>query len=813
MSSRVLRRTTGRAGLVVVLALIGVGVGVAGVGVTGSAHAGVLPAAVPAPAPDQSVVTVAVGADRSGTRTVTPLGGVTLGLFEAAGAAEPVDADWGVCISDADGDCSFVVPDTATGGTNAGSRFWVRQIDSPAGWYMNPSLRTGPGSGSGSIDSLYAFETPSLVGGATYRSSADFMFGSASSSNPVTASEGIWQQSRTNPLLPAQCGLDVALVLDLSASVSSSELVQLKAAADTFTDALVGTPSRMAVFSFDGSSPSSSVGANFPELRNVSTQPAADDFKSVYANWTTGSGTNWDRGIWAVAQAAPHYEVTVVITDGNPTRFSADPMLGNGGTTHFRDVENGIFSANAVKAEGTRLIAVGVGDGVDDVTRLNLRALSGPTLFDGSNVLEADYLDAGDYAEAGEALRDLVLSQCAGSVSVFKAIVPAQNSGDDIAGSVPAGAGWQFTATTDAPGATVDPQTSTTTSDGTGGVSFEVGYPAGVTAAAVEISESQQSGYTMVSPDGQNAVCVNRSTGEQVAVSNVDDPADPGFVVDVPATAHVACTVYNRPSAGIVVDKVWVIDGRVYAEGTQPAGFEAEAALTGPGETGADPQPWGEAREGYDVDEAVVVDETAVVPDGCTLAADVTAVDGAPVEAALPYATTADLPFRQVVVTNAVTCSTSLSLVKVVVNDDGGTAEASDFQLAAQGPTPVAGGGGSAQVTDVPIAPGVYTLSESGPDGYGSRGWDCVDEAGAPVAVDQDTVTLARGTSTTCTVVNDDDASAAPGPTPTPGPSQPAGAALPSTGVDGAALMPVGVVLVAVGAILSAAMRGRRSRP
>lgn len=796
------------------LAGLGSGGAVANAGVVHPAGPAVIPAAVPAPAADQSVVTVAVGGDRTGTRTVAPLSGVTLGLFATADAAEPVDPGWGVCVSDADGDCNFVIPDTGVGGAWAGARLWVRQLDVPAGWFANPSLRTGAGSGSGSVDQPYVFQTPSLSGGATYRSTSDFMFGSASSSTPLTDSEGVWQQSRMNPALPAQCGLDVALVLDLSASVSSSELVQLKAAADTFADALVGTPSRMAVFSFDGRSPSSSVGENHPDLMNVSTQTDADSFKALYGNWTTGSGTNWDRGIWAVAEAAPHYEVTVVITDGNPTRFSADPMLGSGGTTHFRDVENGIYSANAVKAEGTRLIAVGVGTGVDDVTRLNLRALSGPTFFDGTNILDADYLDAGDYAEAGDALRNLVLSQCAGSISVFKSIVPARNNGDDITGATLAGAGWQFTATTDVQGATVQPGTATTSGDKTGGVSFEVGYPAGVPTADVSVTESQQQGYVLVAPNGQKAVCVDTSTGDPVTVVNVEDPADPGFTVDVPATGHVSCTMYNRASAGIVVDKVWVIDGESFAEGTQPEGFTAALSLTGPSGSAASPQPWAEPREGYDVAEAVEVDEDAGVPEGCTLdAATVTSVDNIPATDPLPFTTAAGLPFRHLVVTNSVTCPTMLSLVKVLVNDNDGTAEPSDFRLAAQGPTPVGGAAGSSQVTGVHVLPGAYVLSESGPEGYASQGWSCLDAEGNPLEVVGDTVSISRGTDTTCTVTNDD-VPVTPGVTPsaTPGPSEPAQGALPGTGFGGPDPTPAGVALVVAGLVFSAVAWGRRRR-
>lgn len=747
--------------------------------------AAVVPAAVPAPAPDESVVTVAVGADRIGTRTVAPLAGTTLGLFATADAPDPVDPDWGLCTSDADGDCSFVVPDTSAGGANAGAQWWVRQVEAPSGWFTNPTLRTGPGSGSGSIASPYAFQTPALAGGATYFSESDFMFGPATSGRPVTDSEGIWQQSRTNPPLPEQCGLDVALVLDLSSSVSSSELVALKGAANTFTDALVGTPSRMAVFSFDGSSPSTSVGQNFPDLMNVATQAGADEFKDVYADWTTGSGTNWDRGLWAVADAAPSYELTVVITDGNPTRFSAEPVLGTGGTTHLRDVENGIYSANAVKGEGSRLVALGVGDGVDDVTQLNLRALSGPTLFDGSNVLEADYFDADDYAEAGAALQDLALSQCQGSVSVFKEIVPAQNTGDDVSGSVPAGAGWVFDASAAAPGVTVDPATATTTDDGTGGVNFDLAYPTGTLSSGVTVAETQQPGYALVAPGGRNAVCVNRSTGDPVDVTNVDDAAQPGFVVDLPATALVSCTVYNRLSAGIVVDKEWVIDGEAYADGEQPAGFTAEASLSGPAGAGTTPQPWGDARVGYDVSEDVTVDEATDLPPGCTaVSAEVTSVDGEPVAAALPYDTTAGLPFREVVVTNTVMCPTFLTLVKTVVNDDEGTAEPADFELDADGPTPVTGPGGSADVTDVEVAPGDYVLSEAGPDGYTSTGWTCVDAADDPVPVEGDTVTLVAGTSTTCTIVNDD-AAAEPTPTPSPTPTPTASPTPPPGGGPG----------------------------
>ncbi|WP_237497032.1 hypothetical protein [Streptomyces sp. SID8385] len=122
-------------------------------------------AEVPPPTATTSVVTVRTGGDRTADAEVGPLAGVTLGLFVDEAAPDPVDPDWGVCVSDADGDCSFTVPGTGPGGPNEGAVYTVRQIAAPAGWYTNPELRTGPGSGSGSLSPAYAFPTPELEGG------------------------------------------------------------------------------------------------------------------------------------------------------------------------------------------------------------------------------------------------------------------------------------------------------------------------------------------------------------------------------------------------------------------------------------------------------------------------------------------------------------------------------------------------------------------------------------------------------------------------------------------------------------------------
>ena len=85
-------------------------------------------AAVPTPTPSQAVVTVYVGDVRTGATTVGPLQGATFGLFLARPADSTVGADGYTtatpdftCVSDADGDCSFVVP-IGTGGVPQGTR-------------------------------------------------------------------------------------------------------------------------------------------------------------------------------------------------------------------------------------------------------------------------------------------------------------------------------------------------------------------------------------------------------------------------------------------------------------------------------------------------------------------------------------------------------------------------------------------------------------------------------------------------------------------------------------------------------------------
>ncbi len=89
-----------------------------------------------------------------------------------------------------------------------------------------------------------------------------------------------------------------------------------------------------------------------------------------------------------------------------------------------------------------------------------------------------------------------------------------------------------------------------------------------------------------------------------------------------------------------------------------------------------------------------------------------------------------------------------LTLVKRVVNDNGGTATANEWTLSAAGPTPLSGDGGSSGS----VSAGTYALAESaGPSGYAAGTWSC--DGGS---LDGSNLTLALDESATCTVTNDD---------------------------------------------------------
>ena len=117
----------------------------------------------------------------------------------------------------------------------------------------------------------------------------------------------------------------------------------------------------------------------------------------------------------------------------------------------------------------------------------------------------------------------------------------------------------------------------------------------------------------------------------------------------------------------------------------------------------------------------------------------------------------------------------TLTVLSVMVNDEPtpGTASAEDFTVTvtAEDDSSLSGPGGAADLTEVETAAGLYTIRQSGPDGYG------VDLSCEGAAVAGDQVVVPAGAEVICTFTNDDidadrdgfadDASVDPDPTST----------------------------------------------
>jgi len=93
-----------------------------------------------------------------------------------------------------------------------------------------------------------------------------------------------------------------------------------------------------------------------------------------------------------------------------------------------------------------------------------------------------------------------------------------------------------------------------------------------------------------------------------------------------------------------------------------------------------------------------------------------------------------------------------ITLVKKVINDNGGSASTNDFQLTATGPDTISGVTGDASITKAVVQPGTYLLSETTIPGYTAGNWSCT----GATAFSGTKMILQGGDHVTCTIVNDD---------------------------------------------------------
>lgn len=167
-------------------------------------------------------------------------------------------------------------------------------------------------------------------------------------------------------------------------------------------------------------------------------------------------------------------------------------------------------------------------------------------------------------------LRDLVLKNCFGSISVTKLIRGENNQ-------VSPGQDWAFeTSTVDGKNRIVtgtegnelaNHVTDKTNEQGNFGRKLNQKNQTAQTAQRVKVVEHQQAGFALQPyADNKNATCTatvfdgrnNNWKTQSVEIENVDDAAKPGFTVAVPPSAIVNCSVVNARASklSLTVKKV-----------------------------------------------------------------------------------------------------------------------------------------------------------------------------------------------------------------------------------------------------------------
>ena len=364
-----------------------------------------------------------------------------------------------------------------------------------------------------------------LVAIATLAVSSFSVIAEAAPGEPTTPAD--------NPDLNKACGLDVMMILDESGSIASSNATDdVQLAFTAFVESLNNTGSSMAVIEFSTVARLPSIGGVAPGTYLTIDNSTIPDFEEyIDDDYDPANKTNWEDALRVGRYMAPRPEpdiphLVVFITDGDPTAVIRNSQVtpieyqtkvpldsnevsdasGNAGATPA------ISNANALKADGSHILAIGVGAALQNAqSRQRLISVSGTDVFSGTGTFDIAtddvYLEP-NFAELEDALREAAFQLCAPSVTVRKLydVTPDPNSLND---AIP-GVGWEMTGTVlsvPTPGSLdwVLPNTA----------------PAGIVATPTSATSNTDAGgfvtfqWTPTNPNGISRFQVTEDTGGQ----------------------------------------------------------------------------------------------------------------------------------------------------------------------------------------------------------------------------------------------------------------------------------------------------------
>ena len=436
----------------------------------------------------------------------------------------------------------------------------------------------------------------------------------------------------TNPPVVEACGLDITLVLDASGSIQSSNAVDdVRDAADAFLTALKDTNSTARVVDFgtvaretapagtlvttsslaSGGAHRTAINKYYNPKPPIQSGVTPYEFRGGNVNSTSsyrvGSNsstqyTNWDQALDQAGRAAA--DLIVFITDGDPTAVDSDqpgdPFYVAGkqppnvrynmssGAAQTLALNRAVEEADAAKTNGSRILAVGVGNAVTGNTASvnRLKAVSGPnvaTTIGQFDITTTDVTLVEDFAQLGAALRGVVTELCAPSFTIRKlAQSPGSTDYEPIAGwditlepTIVGGGTPPYEWILPQAGLPVGPITRPT--DANGFVQFQWEPNPPEATSQVTVTEETGAPYTPV-----DYRCELRDIDGNVTV--VENPFTGSFDLSVASQDIVTCTLRNRfnyaPDIAITkTDSPTVVRGDL----TPPAQVVSTFVVTNPG--------------------------------------------------------------------------------------------------------------------------------------------------------------------------------------------------------------------------------------
>ena len=334
-----------------------------------------------------------------------------------------------------------------------------------AGKWGNEGLtfQMNPGGGYQTIATLggnsslgsYSFTIPSnLLANGTFRirgADSNWDWWESVTIDDLVIADSTTAGYVANPDLAASCGIDVEFILDESGSVQSEgAITDVEDAARAFAQGLAGTTSSLRVMEFSTTGRDASIGGS-TALQEVDTDLLSDF--DAYLNGTGPTGdvttyspsqstsdnlnfTNWEA---ALDRSQPNNaDLVVFITDGVPnTVGTVNPTNNNGGGAQASALA-AYDEAEGIRAAGTKLLGVGVGQVTSpgNLERLeNLVEPNGAETWSGPadgalDISTVDVISVEDFEDLDDALRQVVFALCSPSVSITK----VDQDGTPIAG-------------------------------------------------------------------------------------------------------------------------------------------------------------------------------------------------------------------------------------------------------------------------------------------------------------------------------------------------------------------------------------------